>query len=237
MSQPRSAADRAAGKFSEAGHDYITAKAVERATGVAMDSSDLHSHGMRRGLLLEPAALHLLGLHWKECKACTWQPIGQIAGSTPDALVDAGEPMDLKCPTNPCDVVRFGLEVVGDFESLLSWDAHYAWQIATQALSCGADRAHLVLFTDALPIIKLSESEREIAQELIDEAADHHSALHGWPWSYRYKSDGMHFVARSFEIGQDIKDRITKTLERADLECDRVMREVTKQLDTTWKRN
>ena len=234
MSQPRNAADRAAGMFSAAGRDYITAKAIERATGIAMDSTEPHSFGMRRGMMLEPAALFLLGERWKTCHGCTWQPIGDHAGSTPDALVDGGEPMDLKCPTNPCDVVRFGIEVDDSFDSLLAWDAHYAWQIAMQALSCGTDRAHLVLFTDALPIIKITDTELGIAQELINDAAARYSDRYGWPWQYDYPTDGLFFVARSFKVGAEVKARITSTLDRANAECDRIAAEVKQMIDPAW---
>lgn len=224
MTQPRNKADREAGKFSAEGAGYIFAKAIERLTGVPMDDAGATST-MRRGLLLEPAALHILSSAWKPCDACTWQAYGDILGSTPDALVDAGGgTMDLKCPANPADVVRFAVEVPnGDFDALIAWDRNYAWQIMVQALTCGSDTAHLVYFTDRLPIHKLTPDERDAAQLLIDAAADRYSGDNLYPWEYQYASDGYFFAARSFLVTEEVKDRILSTLARAEAECQRIM--------------
>ena len=221
MQQPRSKADRDAGAFGATATDYITAKAIERVTGTAMDDGEAHSFSSRRGLLLEPAAMYLLGDAWQECKPCTWQPCGTHLGSTPDALVHGGtEPMDLKCPANACDVVRFGLEVVeDDFDTLINWNAAYAWQIMVQAVTCGSDRAHLVYFTDRLPIIKVTDSTREIVQGLVDDAARRYSDLYGYPWQYQFATDGFFYVARSFALTDDIRERILSTLDRAAAQC------------------
>jgi len=217
MQQPRSKADRDAGAFGAAGTNYITAKAIERVTGVAMDDGEAYGFSARRGLLLEPAAMHLLTGAWQVPSACTWQPFGTHLGSTPDALVNGGtEPMDLKCPANAADVVRFGLEVVdGDFDSLLAWDTMYAWQVMVQALTCGSDRAHLVYFTDRLPIIKITESDRAYVQDLIVQRAEELSDAHGYPWQYTFATDGFFFVARSFELTAEIRSAILSTLDRA----------------------
>ena len=235
MQQPRTKEAREAGAFGAQGHDYIAAKAVERVTGIPMDDDAPHTFSSRRGLSLEPAALHLLGSHWQECRACTWQPYGTHLGSTPDALVNGGrEPMDLKCPASASDVIRFGLEVIdGDFDTLLAWDVMYAWQVMVQALTCGADRAHLVYFTDRLPIIKITDSDRERAQDLIDVAAAHHSDATGYPWSYQYASDGFFFVARSFNLTQPIVDRIGSALDRAVTLCTTTEQKVRKLITTT----
>jgi hypothetical protein len=228
MALPRSATARAAGAFTEAGHGYVTAKAIERATGFPMDESGAGSWASRRGLMLEPAALFLLRDVWQRCSPCTWQQFGNNLGSTPDALVKKGsEPMDLKCPANPSDVVRFGLDVPdGDFDALLAWDAGYAWQIMVQALTCGSDVAHLIYFTDMLPIIKTTDADRETAQALIDDAAATHSEDRAFPWSYRYASDGFFFVARSFELTAARRDLILAVLERAEAECQRIEKDV-----------
>lgn len=221
MQQPRSKEARDAGEFGAVGQDYITAKAIERVTGIAMDDSEAHSFSSRRGLLLEPAAMRLLSGVWKDCKPCTWQPFGTHLGSTPDALVNGGkEPMDLKCPANAADVVRFGLEVVeDDFDSLLAWNPAYAWQIMVQALTCGSGRAHLVYFTDKLPIIKITDSDREHAQALIVQRAEEMSDMYGYPWNYTLATDGFFFVARSFALTTAIRDRILSTLDRAVAQC------------------
>ena len=219
-------AARKAGKmpFSAEGTGYIFAKAIERLTGVPVDDAG-STPVMRRGLLLEPAALHILSTAWKPCEACTWQAYGDNLGSTPDALVEAGHAtMDLKCPGNPADVVRFADEVVdGDFDTLLAWDSTYAWQVMVQALTCGCDTAHLVYFTDRLPINRLTDEQLQEAQTLIDLRAEQYSQESIYPWSYTYGSDGYYFAARSFRLTDEIKERILSALERAEAECQAVM--------------
>lgn len=234
MQQPRSKKDRDAGAFGAAGLGYITAKAIERVTGTAMDDGEAHGFSSRRGMLLEPAAMHLLSGAWLDCKPCTWQPFGTHLGSTPDALVNGGrEPMDLKCPANAADVVRFGLEVRDDdFDSLLAWDSGYAWQIMMQALTCGSDRAHLVYFTDRLPIIKITDSDRAYVQALINDAAQRYSDLYGYPWQYDFATGGFFFVARPFALTTEIRDRMLSTLDRAVTQCQNLENDVANLIQT-----
>lgn len=223
MTQPRSKADREAGKFGATAMSLITAKAIERLTGVW--ANDVDTPLMRRGLLLEPAALHILDNHWRPCDITTWQPWGENFGSTPDALVDRGAAtLDLKCPGNYVDVVRFEDEVIdGDFDTLLAWDTAYAWQIMCQALTCGVKECWLVYFTDRLPIHKLTDDERQEVQLLIDHRAEQESQERLYPWSYLYGSDGYFFSAKKFTLTTEIEEQILSTLERAEVECVKTM--------------
>lgn len=231
MTEPRSKADREAGKFGATAASLITAKAIERLTGVW--ANDVSTPIMRRGLLIEPAALHILNKHWRPVDPTTWQPWGQNFGSTPDGLVDRGAAtMDLKCPGNYVDVVRFADEVQdNDFDSLLAWDRDYAWQIMVQALTCGVDTAWLVYFTDRLPHCELSIDERQEVQSLIDARADQYSQENEYPWSYTFGSGGYFFAARRFTLTKEIEQTILSTLERAEAECLRVMDRLRPLLD------
>ena len=223
MTQPKSKAAREAGEWSETAKSLITAKAIERLTGTWIKTDD--TSPMRRGLLMEPAALHILSQVWRHIDLCTWQPYGETLGSSPDGLVDNGTgTMDLKCPGNPADVVRFADEVVsGDFESLRSWDASYAWQIMVQALTCGVEECHLVYFTDRLPVFTMSDDLRNEAQTLIDERAEQYSQESPYPWSYSLNGSGYFWAAKSFTINADIREAILSTHALADAECARVM--------------
>lgn len=223
MTQPRSKADRDAGRFGATAMNLIRAKAIERLTGQWMN--DVDTPLMRRGLLLEPAALYVLNNHWRPCDPTTWQPLGDNFGSTPDALVNRGRAtMDLKCPGNAADVVAFADEVIdGDFASLLAWDSNYAWQIMCQALTCGVRECWLVYFTDRLDIHALRDDERDVVQALIDHRAEQHSQESLYPWEYTYASGGYFYAAKSFTLTEEIERAILSTLDRAEMECLRTM--------------
>lgn len=223
MTEPRSKAARDAGELSETAKTLVAAKAVERLTCVWIKTDETPI--MKRGLLLEPGALHILSKEWMPIDMCSWQPYGDNCGATPDGLVDQGRAtMDLKCPGNAAEVVRFADEVVdGDFDSLLEWDRDYAWQIMVQALVCGVKTAHLVYFTDRLPVIRLSDEQRDEAQRVIDHFAEQRSQESLYPWQYTLASSGYFYAAKSFTLTNDIEVRIKGALERAEAECLRVM--------------
>jgi len=108
----------------------------------------------------------------------------------------------------------------GDFESLLAWDSDYAWQIMVQALTCGSDTAHLVYFTDRLPIIEITDSTRVYVQRLIDDIAVDYSEQYGYPWSYNFVTGGFFYVARSFSLTDEIREHILGVLDRATRVCE-----------------
>lgn len=219
MTEPRSKAEREAGGWSQTALTLIKTKAIERLTAQQIKSGE--AEPMRRGLLLEPAALHLLNKHWRSVDPTTWQQFNDYFGGTPDGLVDQGTAtMDLKCPVNPADVILFQDEV-HDWESLLRWDKNYAWQIMAQATICEVQEAWLVYFTDKLPIRKLQDGERDEVQTLIDQRAEQYSQESIYPWSYRYDSDGYYFAAKKFIRTDEITIQLLSTVSRANQECER----------------
>lgn len=225
LTEPRSKAAREAGEFSATARALITAKAIERLTGVWMN--DVDTPLMRRGLLMEPGAMYCLSKHWQPVDCCTFQPMGNNFGSTPDLLTRVPDPGDLKCPGNAADVVRFADEVHDDdFDSLLRWDKDYAWQTQCQALTCGSERCWLIYFTDRLPIIPLSDEDMEEIQTLTDARAEQYSQESRFPWSYSfaeqndpYAPRGFFYAARWFSLTEERRDLILSTLERAEIEC------------------
>lgn len=223
MTQPRSKAAREAGEMSETAKSLIAAKAVERLTGIWIKTDEVPI--MKRGLLLEAGALHLLSEVWTPIDACTWQPYGENAGATPDGLMFNGRAtMDLKCPGNAAQVVMFGDQVVeDDFDSLLAWDSAYAWQIMMQALACGVTEAWLVYFTDRLPVYKMDEATRDAVQTVIDAQAELHSQESEFPWHYRFATDGYYFSAKRFTLTDARKVLIEATLMNAEVECQIMM--------------
>ena len=225
MTQPRMTKDMneraAAGAvfFGEGAISLIAEKAAERVSGVREHSPSTYS--MKRGTVLEEAAVHLLSQHWTPIDGCAYMPYGSNSGATPDGLVFKGlGTVDLKCPEAFTNVLRFGAEVPdGDFDALEAWDRGYAWQVMHQAKCAGVKEAWLVYFTDRLPWIKLSEEDRDIAQQIIDFACDRLAEGSEFPFGYTFGGDGYFYVARRFELTDDRSDKIDRVLVAAEVEC------------------
>lgn len=205
--------------FGDTALSLISAKAVERLTGTWIKTDEVPI--MKRGLLLEAGGLHLLSQDWTPIEPCTWQPYGKNAGATPDGLMFKGTAcMDLKCPGNAADVVMFNDQVVdGDFDSLLTWDKGYAWQIAMQALACGVTECWLVYFTDRLPVFPITPETREAVQTVIDAQAELYSQESRFPWEYHFGSNGYYFSAKRFTLTDELKSKIERTLAAAEVVC------------------
>jgi hypothetical protein len=205
--------------FGDTAETYIAQVAAERATGVRERNPSTYS--MKRGIVLEEAAIHLLTKDWTPIDGCAFMAYGENSGATPDGLLFKGTAtMDLKCPEAYTDVLRFGVEVPdNDFDALEAWDKTYAWQVMHQAKCAGVKEAWLVYFTDRLPWIKLSEEDRDIAQQIIDFACDRLAEGSEFPFGYTFGSDGYFYVARRFELTQERSDKIDRVLMAAEVEC------------------
>src|SRR5574343_714292 len=212
---------RSKGKtWSDTALTLIATKAVERLTGQPVQTAANFS--MKRGTLLEHAATYLLSQHWQPVDACTWMPIGDNSGATPDGLLRDGSPVGIKCPENPVTVLEFGDAVPdGDWLALLDWNRTYAWQIATQALAAGSDRASLVYFSDRLPWLQWQEDERDTCNAIMSAVGDKLFNLTTQVYDYHIQPtcEGWAYVARSFGIPQEAFDQLEEVLKRAEVEC------------------
>lgn len=220
MTEPRSAADKAAGKFGETALSLIKAKAVERVT--QRPSHTAATWSMRRGVLLEHAACELLSTYWQECFACTWMPIGENSGATPDFLLRDGSPGDIKCKEDEALVFDLATEV-HDWESLLKWNKDEAWQIATQAMAAGTTKATLLYFTDKLQVVRITDEEYQAANGIMQLMGDKLFELTGQVYEYTFNyadgNPGFMFVAKTVDIPTEAFDRIKAVLERAEVAC------------------
>lgn len=221
MTEPRSKADREAGKFGATAMSLIRQKAVERVEKRAM-----HVHAdfsMKRGTLLEHPMIELLSEYWEPLDGCSWHAFGTNMGATPDALRRIGAPVDTKCPQSEVALYEFGEQVKdGDFESLMSWNKKYAWQIATQALVTGATQASLVYCTDKLQWIPLTPDRIQLANELMEAIGYKLFDITGQIYEYRWDTSnglGFAFVARTFEIPDTAFRQIEEATQRAEIEC------------------
>jgi len=220
MTEARSKDDKAAGKLSEGALSLIKQKAVERVT--KRPSHTAATWSMRRGVLLEHAACYLLSRYWEVVYACTWMPIGENSGATPDFLRKTGSPGDIKCKES--EDVMFDLATeVADWQSLLRWNKDEAWQIATQALAAGSTKATLIYFTDKIQTIKISEEEYLTCNAIMEAMGNKLLELTGQIYDYTFNdgdgNPGFAFVAKTIDIPQEAFDRINAVLERAEAEC------------------
>jgi hypothetical protein len=228
------AAMQAAGivRFGKTALSLIKTKAIERVTLVQEHNTSNGS--MRRGLLLEPAALHLLNDKWTKIHEAGYQPYGNNSGATPDGLVSGGQAtMDLKAPEDGGDLLRFAQEVPdGDFDALERWDRNYAWQIMMQAKASGVKTAYLVYFSDRLPIYPLEADDVEILQTIINAMADKYSQEHEYPWGYTWDKPGYFYVVRRFELTEERSQKIDRHLQAAEVECEKMAKEYQSHLPT-----
>jgi len=209
--------------FGEGALTYIAEKAAERLACIPIQTQPTGS--MRRGTVLEFAALYLLSLHWRPIDGSLTKMYGDNAAATPDGLVDnATATMDLKCPESFADVLSYAEQVPdGDFDALEAWNKTYAWQIMMQAKASGLKYAYLVYFTDRMPWQKLTAEEREQVDQILEAACERASQESEYPYHYRFATDGFAFAARRFELTEERSARIDRALEAAEVECTNMM--------------
>jgi hypothetical protein len=205
--------------FGEGALTYIAEKAAERVACLPIQSSPTGS--MRRGTVLEFAALFLLTQYWKPVDGCLTKFYGDNAAATPDGLVDdATATMDLKCPESFADVLRYAEEVPdGDFDALEAWNKTYAWQVMMQAKASGLKYGYLVYFTDRMPWVKLTDEDQEHVRLILETACERASQESEYPYHYTFASDGFAFAARRFELTEERSKRIDQVLQAAEVEC------------------
>lgn len=222
MAEPRSKADREAGKFGETAKTLITQKAVERLTGVVPQGPSTSS--MRRGTLLEAGASVVLSVLWRPIRSSSLKTHGADLSATPDGSLADNDTFELKCPEDFVDVVRFNDEVQDeDFASLVKWNKRYAWQIMVQAYTSGSKGCWLVYFTDRLPVFPISKEVGDAAQNAIEELAKIKTQESVFPWEYSYATQGCYYAAKHFTLTPEIELQIINTLNRAVVERDNTM--------------
>jgi hypothetical protein len=220
MTEPRNKGDKEAGNLSETALTLVKSKAVERVIGRPLHTPANFS--MKRGTLLEHAACYLLSVYWDALDACTWMPIGDNAGATPDFLKRDNSPGDIKCKESEAEIFDFATEV-SDWDSLLAFNKDEAWQIATQALAAGTTKATLIYFTDKVAAVHITDEEFLTCNAIMETMGQKLFDLTGQIYDYRYNSNegnpGFMFVARTIDIPTEAFDRIRKVIARAEQEC------------------
>lgn len=146
FTEPRSKADKEAGKFSQTAESYILEKAVEIATGFRPKFT---SKEMEHGIINEAEGFDAF-MSFTEGQGWTYHPdkffpLGDDAGASPDGVRrnNFGEPVDvvdIKCPQ---PLTFFGLKAEGD---KLEVEAKYFYQLQMQMLATGAESGYLCYY-------------------------------------------------------------------------------------------
>jgi hypothetical protein len=145
FTEPRTKADKEAGKFSQTAETYITEKAVEMAFGYRPKFT---SKEMEHGIINEPAGfsafLDFVDLQgWEYCPQ-EFFAIDENSGASPDGICKVDGKItavvDVKCPQ---PLTFFGLRAEGDS---LEVEAKYFYQLQMQMLATGADEGYLAYY-------------------------------------------------------------------------------------------
>lgn len=141
FTDPKTKADKEAGKLSQTAETYVLEKAVETTTGYRQKFT---SKEMEHGIINEPDAFQAFQsfspLTWDYCPD-RFFPIGENAGASPDAVcydgLDVVAVCDLKCPQ---PMTFFSIKANDTI------DEKYFYQLQMQMLSTGAKEAYLCYF-------------------------------------------------------------------------------------------
>lgn len=148
FTEPRTKADKEAGKFSQTAETYIIEKAVEMATGYRQRFT---SKEMEHGIMNEADAFSAF-LDWVDIQGWIYQPnefypFHNHAGASPDGVCKHGGKIvavaDVKCPQ---PLTFFSLKAEGD---KLEVEAKYFYQLQMQMLATGAEKAYLCYYLAA----------------------------------------------------------------------------------------
>lgn len=144
FTEPRTKADKEAGKWSQTSEAYILEKAIEEMTGYRPKFT---SKEMEHGIITEPEAFQAFqqysDLKWDYCSS-EFFPIGDNAGASPDGVayddLKAIAVVDIKCPQ---PLTFFGIRAF-DFGHKI--DTKYFYQLQMQMIALRVPKAYLCYY-------------------------------------------------------------------------------------------
>lgn len=152
MTEPRSKADKEAGKLSEGAMTYVMIKVSEVLTGNRKE--DRYSPDKEWGKEIEPIAKDYFtsqtGLVWEPAG---FFPFGDHAGCSPDGYLGEDEGLEVKCPSQSENHVNHLL--LTDQYDLKRECPDYYWQIMSSLLFTGRKQWHFVSFDPRMQVEKL----------------------------------------------------------------------------------
>ena len=205
--------------FGDTALGLIASKAAERVTD--RPAPHIATRSMDRGMILEHAARILLSRYWKPIDTTTFHPYGENSGGTPDGFVDKGESTwQVKCPEDPGDLLLFDAQVPdGDFEAMERWNRKHAWQLMVEAVSAGTKYATITMFTDRMALHDIEEHVKGEVQTVMDVVSHKMGEFENRAIWYMYEGTGFAHISKRFELTDERKARIDRTLASAEVEC------------------
>lgn len=130
-------------KFSEDGETYIYQKVAETLTGEIRSSG--YSNATAHGEDMEPlAAQYFVEREGFTHEIVAFVPAGDHAGGSPDRYVNGDEILEIKCPFDPTNQVKY-LMLTDQFDLKRSYPAFY-WQCMANLLFTGKKLCHFVTY-------------------------------------------------------------------------------------------
>ena len=130
-------------KFSDDGETYIYQKVAETLTGEIRVSG--YSNATAHGEDMEPlAAEYFIQKTGYSHEIVAFVPVGEHAGGSPDRYVNGDEILEIKCPYDPTNQVKY-LMLTDQWDLKRQYPEHY-WQCMSNLLFTGKKLCHFVTY-------------------------------------------------------------------------------------------
>lgn len=142
--QPRTKADKDAGKFGATAMTYIKKKAIETVTGIP--ERPVFSKQMEHGTEWEPiAAIRFDEIMGFKSKEAPFFEFSDYSGATPDRIIDRNTIIEIKCPYT--DDNHFDFLSMVTAQDLYEIEKKYFYQVHHQILCSGAEKCYFVTYS------------------------------------------------------------------------------------------
>jgi hypothetical protein len=143
MTDPRSKADKEAGKLSEGALTYVKIKVAETLTG--QPKAESYAYPLVYGKELEPQAIEAF-IKKTGCsyEPATFVPFGDHSGGSPDGYINETDGLEVKCPFQSENQVEY-LMLTDQWDLKRNFPNYY-WQCMSNLLFTQKEQWHFVTY-------------------------------------------------------------------------------------------
>lgn len=143
MTEPRSKADKEAGKLSEGALTYVNIKVAEVLTG--QPKAESYAYPLVYGKELEPQAIeYFIKKTGYTYEPAMFVPFGDHSGGSPDGYINENDTLEIKCPFQSENMVDY-LMLTDQFDLKRNHPNHY-WQVMSNLLFTEKEQLHFVCY-------------------------------------------------------------------------------------------